>query len=137
MSLVSLGEQPEPAWGLQFRLEQAQLDKLGISDPELGDEIRMTIVCCVTSVNEQTLQDGSEDCCVGLQIEQASVVSAPADSDAASEYAAPTARKIPSLLGGYGPAAKPGPSMGGDWGKYVKAKGGFTKPASSMGGGNA
>lgn len=56
-------------WGLQFRLEEEELEKLGLKNPpEVGGEIHFEAVADVTAVSEQTMADGSYDCCVTLQI---------------------------------------------------------------------
>ena len=54
-------------WGLRLSMEKDQFDKLGVSVPNVGDEIHFTAVARVTSVNSNANEDG-EDCRAGIQI---------------------------------------------------------------------
>lgn len=67
-------EPPEYPWGLQIRLENEELKKLGIKDlPEVGEEYHLEVVAKVTSVSENQYGDGRTERCVCLQICMAGV----------------------------------------------------------------
>lgn len=60
---------PEYPWGLQIRLEDDELNKLGIKTmPEVGGEFHLQVVAKITGVNESTMADGKYERCVNLQI---------------------------------------------------------------------
>ena len=61
--------EPNPyPWGLAITLEDEELTKLGITElPSVGDELNLTAIAKVTSVNQSLNQDDPE-CRVGLQI---------------------------------------------------------------------
>ena len=60
--------QPDPyAWGLNFRLESEELDKLGIDKlPEVGSEYHLMVIAKVTSVNQSASVGQDDERCVGL-----------------------------------------------------------------------
>ena len=59
---------PDPyAWGLNFRLESEELDKLGITTlPEVGSEYHLMVIAKVTSVNQSAVVGQDDERCVGL-----------------------------------------------------------------------
>jgi hypothetical protein len=60
---------PEYSWGLQIRLEDEELSKLGIKNlPEVGGEFHLSIVAEVQSATETKMANGKTDRCVCLQI---------------------------------------------------------------------
>lgn len=60
---------PEYPWGLQIRLENDELSKLGVKElPSIGDEFPFDVVARVTSVSENVYSDGRHERCVSLQI---------------------------------------------------------------------
>ena len=67
--------EPQPySWGLNFRLEDEELTKLGVTElPGVGDEWHMTIVASVTQVSQQQMANGDDERCVCLQIQMASI----------------------------------------------------------------
>lgn len=74
-------EMPEYPWGLQIRLEDEELQKLGVKNlPQVGAEYHMTVIAHVTSVSQTQMADGDEDRCVCLQITMASI-----DSEGSAE----------------------------------------------------
>lgn len=75
-------------WGLQIRLEDEELTKLGLMDklPEVGGELHMMIVCNVTGVSQTQMAGGDSDTCVTLQVCMADVIR---QSDAAEEKSEP------------------------------------------------
>ena len=61
------------SYGLVIRLEQEELDKLGIRMlPKVGAEVRFTCVAKVQSVSTQSTKD-DDDACVSLQITQMAI----------------------------------------------------------------
>lgn len=65
----SIAGQPEYPWGLQIRLEDEELTKLGIKSlPDVGGEFHLTIVAEVQSATETKMASGKTDRCVCLQI---------------------------------------------------------------------
>ena len=68
-------------WGLEIRLEDEELTKLGVQMPAIGDEWHMVCTACVTAVSESRMASGESERCVTLQIEMMAVV----DEEAASE----------------------------------------------------
>ena len=60
---------PEYPWGLQIRLEDESLAKLGIKSlPDVGGEFHLTVVAEVQSATETKMANGKTDRCVCLQI---------------------------------------------------------------------
>lgn len=69
------GEPSKYPWGLQIRLEEEELKKLGIKDlPQVGGELHLAVIAKVTGVSENTMADGDYDCCVTLQLTMMQVV---------------------------------------------------------------
>lgn len=66
-------EVPAYPWGLQIRLEEEEIAKLGIPIPQVGGELHLSVVAKVTGVSESTMADGEHECCVTLQITMMSV----------------------------------------------------------------
>lgn len=65
----SLDNEPKYPWGLQIRLEDEELSKLGITAlPEVGAEFHLTVVAQVQSATESKMASGRTDRCVCLQI---------------------------------------------------------------------
>jgi hypothetical protein len=66
---VSDGKGPKYPWGLQLRLENESLDKLGITTlPEVGKECRVVGVAKVVSVEQRDREGGETRRHVELQI---------------------------------------------------------------------
>lgn len=61
--------EPQYPWGLQIRLEDDSLTKLGIKTlPDVGGEFHLTVVATVQSATESKMASGRVDRCVCLQI---------------------------------------------------------------------
>jgi hypothetical protein len=68
-SKPSPDNEPSYPWGLQIRLEDESLSKLGITTlPEIGAEFHLTVVAEVQSATESRMASGRTDRCVCLQI---------------------------------------------------------------------
>lgn len=90
---------PEYPWGLEIRLEDETLTKLGITDlPDVGDEFRVVCVVRVDSVSQSQMASGRQDRCVCLQITQMGL-EAEDGAAAAPPAPAPKAAKQPSKGG--------------------------------------
>jgi hypothetical protein len=103
MTEPSTGKYP---WGLQIRLEEEELKKLGLDLPDVGDELHLTVVADVTAVSEQTMADGDYDCCVTLQIKMMSVDALEEEEEEKGEVETPASeaaevRRIGSLMAKY------------------------------------
>ena len=81
----------EYPWGLKLRLENAEIEKLGITElPAVGSEYHIVAVGRVDSVS-QAYRDSEESTCVEIQITSLSLVNeAEEDSDDLSEEQAET-----------------------------------------------
>lgn len=82
---------PQYPWGLQIRLEDEELTKLGIDTPAVGDEWHMVCTACVTAVSETQMADGTSERCVTLQIEMMAVVDQESADEDAGEAETPKA----------------------------------------------
>lgn len=90
---------PEYPWGLEIRLEDETLTKLGITDlPDVGDEFRVVCVVRVDSVSQSQMASGRQDRCVCLQITQMGLEADEAETTA-SPAPAPKQAKQPSKGG--------------------------------------
>ena len=101
----STPEVPSYPWGLQVRLEEEELSKLGLLDPlpEVGGELHLEVIAKVTGVNQTQMADGSSETCVTLQITMAGVALQESAADERGEVETPAreaseTRRIPSLL---------------------------------------
>lgn len=78
-------------YGLQIRLDDAALDKLGIDTlPKTGKKVRVTAVCNVSSTSDRASTTGGKDQrdrSVELQIEQLRVNLEPASAEEAMDDA--------------------------------------------------
>lgn len=91
------GSGPEYPWGLQIRLEDEELKKLGISSlPDVGAEMTLTVNVKVTGVNESQYASGKSDRCVSLQITEMGMQ---AEEPAAAPAPAAKAARKPSAGG--------------------------------------
>jgi hypothetical protein len=60
---------PEYGWGLNLRLENFELDKLGIKKlPSVDDEVTITARARISSVNVSKMQGNPDDRSVGIQV---------------------------------------------------------------------
>ena len=93
------GERSRYPWGLQIRLEDEELKKLGVGElPAVGADIQMAIQVEVTGVNESRMADGKEERCVTLQITRMGIPPAPQEAAAPVQKPAP-AKRTGTLLG--------------------------------------
>lgn len=88
-SKTMLGGPEEPdeqySYGLQIRLEDSQLEKLGIKEmPKAGSYLTIRAIACVCSTTVSESDDSGEHKCLTLQIEQMEV-SKDQESDAAKK----------------------------------------------------
>ena len=68
-SKPSPDNEPSYPWGLEIRLEDESLAKLGITTlPEIGAEFHLSVVATVKSASESRMASGRTDRCVCLQI---------------------------------------------------------------------
>lgn len=68
------GDGPRYPWGMSISFNKATLDKLGLSpNCSIGDLLDARIFGTVTSVSMNKRNDGTEDCCVSVQIEKMAV----------------------------------------------------------------
>ena len=68
---------PRYPYGLEIRLNNEALEKLGIALPKVGTSVRVIADCCVTSVSSNERQKGEPNRSVELQIERLAVNSEP------------------------------------------------------------
>lgn len=60
---------PEYPWGLEIRLEDDELAKLGVTGlPDVGGEYHLTVIAMVKSASQTSMANGKTDRCVCLQI---------------------------------------------------------------------
>jgi hypothetical protein len=64
---------PRYPYGLEIRLENDALEKLGIDLPEVGTDVMIRAECCVTSVSSNESRGGKPRRTVTLQIERLAV----------------------------------------------------------------
>lgn len=96
----SIAGQPEYPWGLQIRLEDEELSKLGITSlPDVGATFTLTVVCEVQTATETKMATGKTDRCVCLQITQLGMVAEDGEKAAASPTPAAKSPKQPSKGG--------------------------------------
>jgi hypothetical protein len=78
---------PDPyAWGLNFRLESEELDKLGITTlPEVGSEYHLMVTAKVTSVNQSATVGQDDERCVGLTMTMMQILSQGSASEEKAE----------------------------------------------------
>lgn len=63
------GDAPKYPWGLELRLEDEQLKKLGITAlPAVGAALQLTARVEVTSISQNDSQSGGERRCLSLQV---------------------------------------------------------------------
>lgn len=87
-------EPPAYPWGLQIRLEDEELSKLGIKDtPESGAEMHLEVVAKVTGTSETQMANGDYDRCVTLQITMMNLQLAESAADEKSERETPAAEQ--------------------------------------------
>lgn len=85
---------PEYPWGLQIRLEDEELKKLGITSmPAVGQEMSLDVVVRVTSVSESQYADGRADRCLSLQIVQMGMEDDAEEEGAKAPAPAPAAKQ--------------------------------------------
>lgn len=59
---------PDYPYGLTINLEKEQLDKLGLTEYEVGDELNMSGVCKITMVRSSERENDPEEASVCIQI---------------------------------------------------------------------
>lgn len=95
----TLAGQHEYPWGLEIRLEDEELNKLGIKNlPNVGQAMTLTIYVEVQSATETKMADGKTNRCVCLQITRMGADEPEGDA-AAAPTPAPKAAKQPSKGG--------------------------------------
>ena len=72
-TLVTDSDGPRYPYGLESRLENETLKKLGMSLPKVGAYVKVRAECCVTSVSENESKGGKAQRSVSLQIERLAV----------------------------------------------------------------
>ena len=72
-TLVTDSDGPRYPYGLEIRLENETLKKLGMSLPKVGAYVKVRAECCVTSVSENESKGGKVQRSVSLQIERLAV----------------------------------------------------------------
>lgn len=91
-SSPSPDNEPQYPWGLQIRLEDEELSKLGITSlPDVGGEFHLTVVAQVQSATESKMASGRTDRCVCLQITMLSVDLEESAADEKGEKSTPAA----------------------------------------------
>ena len=94
---------PTYSWGLNIRLEQTELDKLGITDmPEVGAEIYLDVCCKVKSVS-QSEDEKDKRSVVELQITKMGIETGTDDKD---DTPVPKPVKAATSVAGYYGGAK-------------------------------
>ena len=84
---------PTYSWGLNIRLEQSELDKLGIKDmPEVGSEVYLDVCAKVTRVS-QTADEKNQQSVVELQITKMGLETGTDDDK-------PKPKKVSSMMSG-------------------------------------
>lgn len=64
-------EGPKYPYGLEIRLENEALKKLGLTTlPKVGKNVRLRAICCVSAVSVSERESGEDNRCLTLQIEQ-------------------------------------------------------------------
>lgn len=94
MKVGATPDLPQYPWGLQIRLEDEELTKLGVQTPGVGDEWHIVCTACVTAVSETQMADGEQERCVTLQIEMMAVVDQESAADEAMEDESPAAEVL-------------------------------------------
>ena len=64
---------PRYPYGLEIRLDNESLTKLGMSLPKVGEYVKIRAEACVTSVSENESKGGKAQRSVSLQIERLAV----------------------------------------------------------------
>ncbi len=68
MAMPMESEDEDSNWGLQIRLENAELDALKLALPQPGKEFKITAIGKVTQVVESKSKGNEGDRCVTIQI---------------------------------------------------------------------
>lgn len=75
--MVCLGdpdEQPRYPWGLKLSFNKAEIEKLGLPENvSIGDLLDARIFAVVTSISKNQRSDGTDNCCIEVQIQKMSV----------------------------------------------------------------
>lgn len=81
----SIGNMPKYPWGLELRLGDEVLKKLGATMPDVGGEVTITAKAMVTGKNARQEADGDTRASVELQITAMELSNAPDTTNAASD----------------------------------------------------
>jgi hypothetical protein len=85
------GEAPKYPWGLELRLEDDQLAKLGITVlPAVGAAMQMTARVEVTALSARDSQQGGSSKCLTLQVTDMALAADTSDTTAAAQLYAGT-----------------------------------------------
>jgi hypothetical protein len=103
---VGPGGKPDPySWGLNLRLEESELDKLGLKLlPQVGSEVHFMAVACVTNVSQSSSVRGDDETSVGLQIRMMQILQVEAPDEEGGEKETPAAevKEMPRKGGALG-----------------------------------
>lgn len=88
-----VGEMSAYHYGLTLRLEQEELQKLGMLGklPPVGTAMPLQVLAVVVGVSEERMADGEQECCLTLQVQQMGMADA----------AASPAKRVPSIMSKY------------------------------------
>ena len=67
------GDQEDYPYGLQIRLDNETIEKLGIPLPEVGKEVNIVAKAKITSASERSVEGGEADRSVELQITEMAI----------------------------------------------------------------
>lgn len=87
-TMACAGDAPRYPWGLSVSLDNASLEKLGLSDdmPEVGEKLQLTAVVEVTSCSMNETKDGGKNYSCALQITKMGLGPAPKKDAAEALY---------------------------------------------------
>lgn len=88
------GQMPRYPYGLAIRLTNDELEKLGVDvgDWEVGDTFHLFCLAKVTSISTSERENGDNNCCVEMQIQEMAGESEDAENEEVEEKHIPTVR---------------------------------------------